>query len=263
MHDCAGALDGRRSAKTRLLSSIPRGSVEAASRGGISGTPRHRALFAVTRRPRGRTTRPPSRSGKFQHEACSVLKAPAVAQRARKATPPGVLDRPGLSSTLEVGTGQHSSAKYSITGHVRRIDSRPILLARRSTAQGRRTPGFRRARWIESIEYKVRPQVTKATCRPKCTSCAIICCHFCPRLMSGVGPWQNIQEVVIMSRVEELQTAIAALAPEEYARLRQWFAERDWEQWDRQIEEDAQSGKLDFLIEEAMAEKAQGRLREL
>ncbi len=66
-----------------------------------------------------------------------------------------------------------------------------------------------------------------------------------------------------MSRVEELQTAIAALAPEEYARLRQWFVERDWEQWDRQIEEDAQAGKLDSLIEEAMTEKAQGRLREL
>ena len=66
-----------------------------------------------------------------------------------------------------------------------------------------------------------------------------------------------------MSRVEELQTAIAALTPEEYACLRQWFAERDWEQWDRQIEADAQAGKLDFLIKEAMAEKAQGRLREL
>jgi len=81
--------------------------------------------------------------------------------------------------------------------------------------------------------------------------------------MSSVEPQQNIQEVVIMSRVEELQTAIVSLAPEEYARLRQWFAERDWEQWDRQIEEDAQSGKLDFLIDEAMAERAQGRLREL
>ena len=81
--------------------------------------------------------------------------------------------------------------------------------------------------------------------------------------MSSVGPQQNIQEVVIMSRVKELQTAIASLAPEEYARLRLWFAERDWEQWDRQIEADAQSGKLDFLIEEAMAEKAQGRLRDL
>ena len=66
-----------------------------------------------------------------------------------------------------------------------------------------------------------------------------------------------------MSRVEELQSAIASLPPEDYVRLRQWFAERDWEQWDRQVEEDAESGKLDFLREEAMTEKAQGRLKEL
>jgi len=66
-----------------------------------------------------------------------------------------------------------------------------------------------------------------------------------------------------MSRVEELQTAIASLTPEEYTRLRAWFIERDWEQWDQQIAADAQAGKLDFLIAEAMAEKAQGRLREL
>ena len=37
----------------------------------------------------------------------------------------------------------------------------------------------------------------------------------------------------------------------------------DWEQWDRQIERDAESGKLDLLIEEAFAEKEQGRLKEL
>jgi hypothetical protein len=66
-----------------------------------------------------------------------------------------------------------------------------------------------------------------------------------------------------MSRVEEIQSAIVSLSPEEYARLRQWFAERDWEQWDQEIEEDAASGKLDFLIDEAIAEKAQGRLQDL
>jgi hypothetical protein len=66
-----------------------------------------------------------------------------------------------------------------------------------------------------------------------------------------------------MSRVEEIQSAIVSLSPEEYARLRQWFAERDWEQWDQEIEEDAASGKLDFLIDEAVAEKAQGRLQDL
>ena len=66
-----------------------------------------------------------------------------------------------------------------------------------------------------------------------------------------------------MSRVEEIQSAIVSLSPEEYARLRQWFAERDWEQWDQEIEGDAASGKLDFLIDEAVAEKAQGRLQDL
>jgi hypothetical protein len=66
-----------------------------------------------------------------------------------------------------------------------------------------------------------------------------------------------------MSTLEEIQSAITSLSPEDYARLRQWFADRDWERWDRQIEEDDASGKLDFLVEEAVTEKAQGRLREL
>ncbi len=71
-------------------------------------------------------------------------------------------------------------------------------------------------------------------------------------------------EVVLnMSRVEEIQLAIVSLSQEEYAHLRQWFAQRDWEQWDRKVEEDAASGRLDFLIDEAAAERAEGRLREL
>ena len=82
-------------------------------------------------------------------------------------------------------------------------------------------------------------------------------------LMSGVIPQQHSKEVIIMTSVEEIQSAIVSLAPAEYACLRAWFMERDWEQWDQQIEADAQAGKLDFLIAEAMAEKAQGHLRDL
>ncbi|MFY9268189.1 MAG: hypothetical protein WAO55_00400 [Candidatus Manganitrophaceae bacterium] len=66
-----------------------------------------------------------------------------------------------------------------------------------------------------------------------------------------------------MSKVEKIQAAIESLAEEEYARLRQWFSERDWEKWDRQIEADSGSGKLDFLIKEARDEKAKGKLKEL
>ncbi|GEM_PF-2407502 len=79
-------------------------------------------------------------------------------------------------------------------------------------------------------------------------------------LMSGVSSQHHIKEVIIVSSVEEIKSAIASLAPEEYAHLRDWFIERDWEHWDQQIEADEQRVKLDFLIAEAMAEKAQGQL---
>ena len=67
----------------------------------------------------------------------------------------------------------------------------------------------------------------------------------------------------MMTRVEEIQSAIASLSPQEYARLRQWFTERSWERWDEEIEKDAASGKLDFLADEAAREKQRGRLRKL
>ncbi|OQA14591.1 MAG: hypothetical protein BWY64_03183 [bacterium ADurb.Bin363] len=34
--------------------------------------------------------------------------------------------------------------------------------------------------------------------------------------------------------------------------------EADWEQWDKQIEEDSKSGKLDFLIEQARNAREKG-----
>lgn len=66
-----------------------------------------------------------------------------------------------------------------------------------------------------------------------------------------------------MTQVEKIQVAIESLPLEDYARLRQWFLERDWEEWDKQIEVDSRAGKLDFLIKEAFIEKAKGNLQEL
>jgi len=66
-----------------------------------------------------------------------------------------------------------------------------------------------------------------------------------------------------MSKVEDILYLIESFSKEEYAQLRQWFSERDWEKWDRQIEVDSESGKLDFLIKEALDEKAKGKLKEL
>jgi len=66
-----------------------------------------------------------------------------------------------------------------------------------------------------------------------------------------------------MSKLEKIQAAIESLSEEEYGRLREWFLEKDWEQWDREIEVDSQSGKLDFLVKEALEEKSKGRLKDL
>ena len=38
---------------------------------------------------------------------------------------------------------------------------------------------------------------------------------------------------------------------------------KDWDKWDKQIETDSKSGKLDFLIADAMEEKEKGTLKEL
>jgi hypothetical protein len=45
--------------------------------------------------------------------------------------------------------------------------------------------------------------------------------------------------------------------------LRQWFSEKDWLKWDKQIEADAEAGKLDFLVKEALEERNNGKLRDL
>ena len=66
-----------------------------------------------------------------------------------------------------------------------------------------------------------------------------------------------------METIEEIETAIEHLPENEYVRLREWFSGKDWGKWDKQIEADSQSGKLDFLIKEALDEKTKGNLKEL
>ena len=66
-----------------------------------------------------------------------------------------------------------------------------------------------------------------------------------------------------MSNVEEIKAAIEALAEPDYVQLRHWFSETDWGKWDRQIEADSKSGKLEFLVAEALEEKEKGTLKEL
>lgn len=65
-----------------------------------------------------------------------------------------------------------------------------------------------------------------------------------------------------MSTLGQIQSEIASLDASDYKTLRRWFAERDWEAWDREFEEDAKSGRLGFLADEAAVAKRKGRLRD-
>ena len=66
-----------------------------------------------------------------------------------------------------------------------------------------------------------------------------------------------------MSKVEEIERAIQELKPEEWSALRDWLEEYKEDAWDRQIEEDALSGRLDALADKALANVAAGRFCEL
>jgi hypothetical protein len=67
----------------------------------------------------------------------------------------------------------------------------------------------------------------------------------------------------LMSKIDELKADIERLPGEEVAELFRWLSEKDWGSWDREIEADSKTGKLDFLVREALEEKAKGTLREI
>ncbi|WP_328986297.1 hypothetical protein [Thiorhodovibrio winogradskyi] len=66
-----------------------------------------------------------------------------------------------------------------------------------------------------------------------------------------------------MQTLDKIKTEIEALPHCEYMKLWQWFSEHDWDAWDEEIERDSAAGKLDFLIDEALEEKAKGKLGQL
>jgi hypothetical protein len=59
-----------------------------------------------------------------------------------------------------------------------------------------------------------------------------------------------------MSTVQEIEAAISKLSEADLAELRSWI-------WERDIERDAASGKLNYLAEEALQEHRAGKTRRL
>jgi len=66
-----------------------------------------------------------------------------------------------------------------------------------------------------------------------------------------------------MAKVDELKTEIEKLSREDFSELTRWLSEKDWERWDKEIEADSATGRLDFLVREAFEAKAKGTLKDL
>jgi len=66
-----------------------------------------------------------------------------------------------------------------------------------------------------------------------------------------------------MTKLQMLEEEIKKLSPEEMAQLRDWLLELDAEQWDREIERDAASGRLDQVFEKSLADHRDGKSREI
>ena len=66
-----------------------------------------------------------------------------------------------------------------------------------------------------------------------------------------------------MSTVEALERQVQQLDPKELAQFRDWFLEFEADAWDRQIERDANAGKLGALARKALDDHASGRTTRL
>jgi len=66
-----------------------------------------------------------------------------------------------------------------------------------------------------------------------------------------------------MTKVESIEREVRDHSARELANFREWFAGFDASEWDRRIEEDVASGKLDRLADAALADHHAGRSRTL
>ena len=66
-----------------------------------------------------------------------------------------------------------------------------------------------------------------------------------------------------MTKVESIEREVRSLSAGELAHFREWFAEFDAAEWDRQLDADVTSGKLDRLADAALADHNAGRSRTL
>ena len=66
-----------------------------------------------------------------------------------------------------------------------------------------------------------------------------------------------------MTSIEQIESAILQLSPDDFRLLATWLQEQAEKRWDEQIEADARAGKLDALADQAIAQFQAGQFRSL
>jgi hypothetical protein len=68
---------------------------------------------------------------------------------------------------------------------------------------------------------------------------------------------------MIMMNTQELKTTVSKLSPDQLLQFAEWFEEFLADQWDKKIEADIATGRLDILGEHAESEFLAGRAKPL
>ncbi|HEX4996867.1 MAG TPA: hypothetical protein VFY29_01495 [Terriglobia bacterium] len=66
-----------------------------------------------------------------------------------------------------------------------------------------------------------------------------------------------------MSTLQDIEKAVQDLSPEQLTAFRAWFVEYDQALWDKELVRDVESGRLDSLADEALADLQDGRCTDL
>ncbi len=66
-----------------------------------------------------------------------------------------------------------------------------------------------------------------------------------------------------MENVQTIENAVSRLSKPDLKSFRNWYEKFDQKVWDDQFEEDARSGKLDALADQAIADFKAGRCKEV
>jgi hypothetical protein len=63
--------------------------------------------------------------------------------------------------------------------------------------------------------------------------------------------------------IQQIESAILELPSSEFRKVIDWLLDLDYQRWDEELESDIESGKLDFLAHEAIADFENGFCKQI